>query len=214
MTSSPLLDHGRHPERGTADSEVVRQILDAERFCHVAFEVDGWPYAIPTVHARDGDRLLLHGSTLSRMLGVLAGGVRVCVTVTAVDGIVCARSAFNHSLNYRSAMVFGTAAPVREAADKLAALRTIVEHILPGRWSEVRTPTRTELKATEVVALSLADATAKLRTHGPVDTPADRRRQTWSGVLPLETRFGAPVMVPDDVARLPLPPSVRAALER
>ena len=106
---SPTLAHGRHPERGTTDMETIHAILDAERICHVAFVVDGWPYAVPTIHARDGDRLLLHGSTLSRMLGSLAAGVPVCVTVTAVDGIVCARSAFNHSMNYRCAMVFGTA---------------------------------------------------------------------------------------------------------
>lgn len=214
MTPSPVLTHGRHPERGSVDVATIHAILDAERVCHVAFVVDGWPYAIPTVHARDGERLLIHGSTLSRMLGELAGGVRVCVTVTAVDGIVCARSAFNHSLNYRSALVFGVAEPVRDSAQKLAALRAIVEHVLPGRWSEVRTPTAAELKATEVVALPLDAATAKLRTHGPVDASADRRRRTWSGVLPLHTVVGAPIMVPDEAADILVPPSVRAALGR
>jgi nitroimidazol reductase NimA-like FMN-containing flavoprotein (pyridoxamine 5'-phosphate oxidase superfamily) len=214
MTSSPLLTHGRHPERGVSDRATIHQILDAERICHVAFIVGGWPYAIPTVHARDGDRLLIHGSTLSRMLAGLADGVRVCVTVTAVDGLVCARSAFNHSLNYRSAMVFGIATPVRGVNEKLAALRVIVEHILPGRWSEVRAPTASELKATEVVSLPLDAATAKVRQHGPVDAPADRKRRVWSGVLPFETRLGAPVMVPGDVADLPEPPSVVAARAR
>lgn len=214
MSASPILKHGRHPERGSADRATIHEILDAERVCHVAFTVDGWPYAVPTIHARDGDRLLLHGSTLSRMLGELASGVRVCVTVTAVDGLVCARSAFNHSLNYRSAMVFGTATPLRGADEKLAALRVIVEHILPGRWSEVRAPKPSELKATEVVWLPLDSATAKVRSHGPVDAPADRRRRVWSGVLPLETRLGEPILVPDDVAGLAVPPSVLAAGRR
>lgn len=214
MASSPHLSLGRHPERGATDMATIHAILDSQPICHVAFTVDGWPYAIPTVHARDGDRLLLHGSPLSRMLGELAQGVRVCVTVTAVDGIVCARSAFNHSLNYRSAMVLGVATPIRGADDKLAAMRVIVEHMLPGRWSEVRTPSASELKATEVVSLPLDAATAKLRTHGPVDTPRDRRRRTWSGVLPVDIRLGAPILVPDDVADVPLPPSVRAALSR
>lgn len=212
MTSSPQLEHGRHPERGRANSATIHEILDAERVCHVAFSLDGWPYAVPTIHARDGDRILIHGSTLSRMLRTLADGVRICVTVTALDGLVCARSAFNHSMNYRSAMVFGTALPLR-GSDKLAALRLIVEHMLPGRWAEVRQPSPSELKATEIVALGLDAATAKVRTHGPVDTPADRRRAVWSGVLPLETRLGAPILIPDDVAGLALPPSVLSALD-
>jgi uncharacterized protein len=214
MTSSPLLEYGRHPERAVTDAVTINEILDAERVCHVAFTVDGWPYAVPTVHARDGDRVLIHGSSLSRMLGELAGGVRVCVTVTAVDGIVCARSAFSHSLNYRSAMVFGVATPVRSTDEKMAALHVIVEHVLPGRWAEVRAPKASELKATEIVSLPLDTATAKVRRHGPVDAPADQRRRIWSGVLPFETRVGAPILVADDVADLPLPPSVRAAVAR
>jgi nitroimidazol reductase NimA-like FMN-containing flavoprotein (pyridoxamine 5'-phosphate oxidase superfamily) len=212
MTPSPTLAHGRHPERGTTDMEAIHAILDAQRICHVAFVVDGWPYAVPTIHARDGDRLLIHGSTLSRMLGTLAAGVPVCVTVTAVDGIVCARSVFNHSMNYRSAMVFGTATPIEDSDAKLAALHTIVEHVLPGRWEEVRPPSPTELRATEVVALPIDRATAKVRNAGSVDTPADLKRRVWSGVLPLETRLGQPVLVAADVADLPLPASVVAAL--
>ncbi|MBJ7595398.1 MAG: pyridoxamine 5'-phosphate oxidase family protein [Candidatus Dormibacteraeota bacterium] len=212
MTATPNLAHGRHPERGATDLETVRAILDAERICHVAFVVDGWPYAVPTIHARDGDRLLIHGSTLSRMLGTLAGSVPVCVAVTAVDGIVCARSAFNHSMNYRSAMVFGSATAIGDPQQKLAALRIIVEHVLPGRWAEVRQPTPTELKATEIVSIPLDRATAKVRNAGSIDTPADLKRRVWSGVLPMQTRFGPPVMVAPDVADLPLPPSVAAAL--
>ncbi|MGH7723325.1 MAG: pyridoxamine 5'-phosphate oxidase family protein [Candidatus Dormibacteria bacterium] len=211
MTSAPNLTHGRHPERAVADMAVVHQVLDSESVCHVAFTLDGWPYAVPTIHARDGDRLLIHGSTLSRMLGGLASGIPACVTVTTVDGIVCARSAFNHSMNYRSAMVFGIATPVR-GEEKLAAMRTIVEHVLPGRWSEVRPPKPSELRATEIVALPLDQATAKVRSGGPVEAAADLREQVWAGVLPIERRVAEPVCVPDDVAELTLPASVAALL--
>jgi nitroimidazol reductase NimA-like FMN-containing flavoprotein (pyridoxamine 5'-phosphate oxidase superfamily) len=212
MTPSPNLQPGRHPERAVADMAVVRDILDSEAVCHVAFIQDGWPYAIPTIHARDGDRLLIHGSTLSRMLGGLAAGIPATITVTAIDGLVCARSAFHHSMNYRCAMVFGIAEPVRDDDEKLAAMRVIVEHVLPGRWAEVRPPKPAELRATEIVAMSLDRATAKVRRGGPMDAPADLRTAVWSGVLPLRTRVGRPTLVPDDVAGLPLPPSVAAAL--
>jgi uncharacterized protein len=214
MTAEPNLQYGRHPERGVTDIEVINEIVDSQLTCHLAFSVDGWPYALPTVHARDGGRLLIHGSTLSRMLGVLTRGVPVCVTVTAIDGIVAARSAFNHSLNYRSAMVFGTATSIRGDADKLDAMRVIVDHVLPGRWAEVRHPTPTELRATEIVWLPIDRATAKVRSGGPVDTPADRGTQIWAGVVPISTRVGLPTLVPDDAADLPVPPSVVAAMAR
>jgi hypothetical protein len=214
MVPDPNLRYGRHPERGVTEIEVINEILDAQLTCHVAFSVDGWPYAVPTVHARDGERLLIHGSTLSRMLGVLTTGVPVCITVTAIHGIVAARSAFNHSLNYRSAMVFGTATPVRDDDDKATALRAIVEHVLPGRWSEVRQPTANELRATEIVWLPIDRATAKVRSGGPVETPADRDAQVWSGVVPIATRLDLPTLVPDDVADLPVPASVVAAMAR
>jgi nitroimidazol reductase NimA-like FMN-containing flavoprotein (pyridoxamine 5'-phosphate oxidase superfamily) len=212
MTPSPNLTHGRHPERAVADIGVVHQILDSESVCHVAVTLDGWPYAIPTIHARDGDRLLIHGSTLSRMLGGLAAGIPASVTVTAIDGIVCARSAFHHSMNYRSVMVFGRATPVHGSLEKLAAMRAIVEHVLPGRWAEVRQPTPTELRATQIVWLPLTQATAKVRSGGPLEAPADLKRPVWSGVLPVCRHLGEPLLVPDDVAELALPASVTAAL--
>jgi uncharacterized protein len=214
MTGDPNLQFGRHPERGVTEIEVINQILDSQLTCHVAFGIDGWPYAVPTVHARDGGRLLIHGSTLSRMLGALSGGVPVCVTVTAIDGIVAARSAFNHSINYRSAMVFGIATPIRDEEGKLDALRAIVNHVLPGRWDEVRQPTASELRATEIVWLPIDRATAKIRDGGPVDTPADRTKQVWSGVVPISIRLDLPTLVPDDVADLPVPPSIAAAMAR
>ncbi|HEY7927533.1 MAG: pyridoxamine 5'-phosphate oxidase family protein [Candidatus Dormibacteria bacterium] len=214
MRVDPNLEHGRHRERGATDIEVINEILDSQLTCHVAFSVDGWPYAVPTVHARDGGRLLIHGSTLSRMLGTLAGGAAVCVTITAIDGIVAARSAFNHSINYRSAMVFGIPTAIRDEEGKLDALRAIVNHVLPGRWAEVRQPTATELRATEIVWLPIDRATAKVRSGGPVETPADRTKRVWSGVVPITTRLDLPTMVPDDVAALPPPPSVAAAIAR
>ncbi len=214
MTADPNLQYGRHPERGVTDVGVINEILDSQLTCHLAFSVDGWPYAVPTVHARDGERLLIHGSTLSRMLGVLSDGVPVCVTVTAIDGIVAARSAFNHSLNYRSVMVFGTATPIRDDEDKVRALRAIVDHVLPGRWAEVRQPTATELRATQIVWLPMNRATAKVRSGGPVDIPADRTTQVWSGVVPITTRLELPILVPDDVADVPVPASVVAAIAR
>ena len=128
--------------------------------------------------------------------------------MTAIDGIVCARSAFNHSINYRSAMVFGTATAIRDPDEKLAALQVIVDHVLPGRWAEVRPPKPAELRATEIVWIPLDQATAKVRNAGSIDTPADNKQKVWCGVLPIERRFGQPVMVPGDVADLPLPPSV------
>jgi nitroimidazol reductase NimA-like FMN-containing flavoprotein (pyridoxamine 5'-phosphate oxidase superfamily) len=214
MTTDPNLQYGRHPERGVTDVGVINEILDSQLTCHLAFNVDGWPYAVPTVHARDGERLLIHGSTLSRMLGALSDGVRVCVTVTAIDGIVAARSAFNHSLNYRSVMVFGTATPIDDDDDKVRALRTIVDHVLPGRWAEVRQPTAPELRATQIVWLPMNRATAKVRSGGSVDAPADRTTQAWSGVVPITTRLELPILVPDDVADMPVPASVVAAIAR
>lgn len=214
MRTHPTLEHGRHPERAVSDMAVIHDILDSQLTCHVAITVDGWPYALPTVHARDGGRLLIHGSTLSRMLGGLAEGIPACVTVTAVEGIVAARSAFHHSVNYRSAMVFGTATPIRERSDKMAALRVIVEHVLPGRWSEVREPSVTELRATEIVSIPLDRTTAKVREGGPADAPADLKHRVWSGVIPIETRLLTPILVPADVAGLALPGSVVAAMER
>jgi nitroimidazol reductase NimA-like FMN-containing flavoprotein (pyridoxamine 5'-phosphate oxidase superfamily) len=212
--ADPTVTLGRHPERAVTDRQVVDDVLDSELTCHVAFTVDGWPYAVPTVHARDGDRLLIHGSSLSRMTATLASGIPVCVTVTELNGIVAARSAFNHSINYRSVMVFGVAVRLDDAEAQLSALKTIVEHVLPGRWDEVRPPTRQELKATAVLSLPIDRVTAKVRRGGPVDAPVDRHARVWCGVLPVRRTWAAPELVPEDVADLATPASVIAALER
>jgi uncharacterized protein len=175
----------RHPERGHYDRETVDAILDDGFLCHLGFVVDGQPYVIPTLHARVGDVLYLHGSPASRMLQTLGSGEPLCVTVTHIDGIVLAKSVFNHSVNYRSAVVLGTGRRV-EGEEKLAALEAIVEHIAPGRWHEARQPSEKELRTTEVVAIALDRCSAKVRTGPPVESPQDRDLDVPSGVIPIE----------------------------
>ena len=177
----------RLPKRGHYDRETVYAILDAGFVCHVGFNADGQPYVIPTNYGRAGDTLYLHGSAASRMLRTLSGGVPVCVTVTHVDGLVLARSAFHHSVNYRSVVILGTARLVEDPAEKMEALRVFTEHVLKGRWDDVRQPTEQELKGTTVLALPLEEVSAKVRTGGPVDDEADYALPVWAGVLPLET---------------------------
>jgi nitroimidazol reductase NimA-like FMN-containing flavoprotein (pyridoxamine 5'-phosphate oxidase superfamily) len=206
--SSPLLTDRtalkRLPKRGSHDRAVVDAILDEALFCHIGFTTarmppsapqDGQPYVLPTIHARVDDRVYVHGSAASRMLRTLATGAPVCLTATLLDGLVLARSAFHHSMNYRSVVVLGTAQLVTEEAEKLEALRAIVEHVAPGRWEEVRTPTEAEMKATSVLRLPLAEASAKIRTGGPVDDEEDLGLPVWAGVLPL--RMVAGDLVPD-----------------
>src|SRR3954449_3663092 len=174
----------RHPERGHYDRETVDAILDDGFLCHLGFVVDGQPYVIPTLHARVGDVLYLHGSPASRMLQTLGSGEPLCVTVTHLDGIVLAKSVFNHSVNYRSAVVLGTPRKV-EGEEKVRALEAIVEHIAPGRWHEARQTSEKELKTTEVVAISLDEASAKIRTGPPVESPGDDELEVESGVIPI-----------------------------
>ena len=182
----------RLPKRGHYDCETVYQILDTAFVCHVGFSVDGQPFVIPTNYGRSGDTLYLHGSAASRMLKTLSAGVPVCVTVTHVDGLVLARSAFHHSVNYRSVVILGTARLVEDRAEKMQALRIFTEHVMKGRWDDVRQPTEQELKATTVLALSLEEVSAKVRTGGPVDDEPDYALPVWAGVLPLETVAKAP----------------------
>jgi len=195
----------RLPKRGRYDRETVFQILDSAFVCHVGFNVDGQPYVIPTNYGRSGDTLYLHGSSASRMLKTLGAGVPVCVTVTHIDGLVLARSAFHHSVNYRSVVILGTARLVDDPAEKMEALRVFTEHVLKGRWVDVRHPSEQEMKATSVLALPLEEVSAKVRTGGPVDDEADYALPVWAGVLPLETVAKAPE--PDALRKsdLPLP---------
>lgn len=186
----------RLPKRGVYERESVYEILDEGFICHVGFSVDGKPVVIPTGYARIDDRLYIHGSQASRMLRSLSQGIDVCVTVTLVDGLVLARSAFHHSINYRSVLVFGNAALVEDRATKLAALFAFSEHVIPGRWNEVREPTEAELKLTSVLALELNEASAKVRTGPPLDDEADYSLAVWAGVIPLQVTSGSPVADP------------------
>jgi nitroimidazol reductase NimA-like FMN-containing flavoprotein (pyridoxamine 5'-phosphate oxidase superfamily) len=182
----------RLPKRGKYDAETVYGILDKGFVCHVGFSVDGQPYVIPTNYGRTDETLYLHGSAASRMLRTLSKGVPVCVTVTHLDGLVLARSAFHHSVNYRSVVIVGTARLVEDPAEKMEALRLFTEHVVKGRWEEIRWPNEQEMKATTVLALPLEEVSAKVRTGGPIDDEADYTLPVWAGVLPLETVAKAP----------------------
>jgi nitroimidazol reductase NimA-like FMN-containing flavoprotein (pyridoxamine 5'-phosphate oxidase superfamily) len=172
---------------------VIDAILDEGLVCHVGFVDDGMPVVIPTLYARVGDVVYLHGSAASRMLRRLGTGADVCVTVTLLDGVVLARSAFHHSANYRSVVVFGRARIVDDPAEELVALEAFAEHIVQGRWNDVRPPNARELKATTVLALQLGEASAKVRSGPPSDDEADYQRPTWAGVIPLRLTAGAPI---------------------
>jgi nitroimidazol reductase NimA-like FMN-containing flavoprotein (pyridoxamine 5'-phosphate oxidase superfamily) len=199
----------RLPQRASYEREEVYKILDAGFVCHVGFVVAGQPFVIPTAYGRAGDTLYVHGAAASRMLKTLGAGVDACVTVTHVDGLVLARSAFHHSINYRSVVVFGRATVVEGREEKLTALRAFMEHVTPGRWDEVREPNERELNATLVLALPLTEASAKVRTGAPVDDEADLALDVWAGVLPLRVVAGEPLSDPLLKDGTPLSPSVR-----
>ena len=177
----------RLPKRGAYDKAQVHAILDEGFVCHIGFVVDGQPYVVPTGYGRVGERLFIHGSAASRMLRTLDKGVELCFTVTLVDGYVLARSAFHHSMNYRSVMVLGKARLLTEKSEKLEGLRAVTNHIVPGRWEEVRQPTDQELKATSVLALDLEEVSAKIRTGPPIDDEEDYALPVWAGVVPLRS---------------------------
>jgi nitroimidazol reductase NimA-like FMN-containing flavoprotein (pyridoxamine 5'-phosphate oxidase superfamily) len=215
MSSGPLAPTPRTtlkrlPERGLFDRAVVDAILDEALYCHLGFVVEGQPYVIPTIHARVGDHVYVHGSAASRMLRSLGEGLPACLTVTLLDGLVLARSAFHHSMNYRSVVVLGTARPVGEAAEKRAALDAIVEHVAPGRGAEVRPPNENELRGTLVLRLPVSEASAKIRSGPPKDDEEDYALPHWAGVLPLRLVAGEPVADPRLPAATALPASVRS----
>jgi hypothetical protein len=193
----------RRAGRARYEREAVDAILDEGLVGHVAFAVDGQPYAIPMLYARDGDEIYIHGSPLSRLLGGIAEGIEICLTVTLIDGLVLARSAFHHSVNYRSVVAFGVGRPIRDREPKRAALRAVVERMMPGRSDDVRGPSDEELNATEVVSMRIEEASAKVRSGPPLDSGADYELPTWAGVLPLRLLPGTPL--PDDRCIVPLP---------
>jgi len=200
----------RLPKRGSFDREMVYSILDEAFICHIGFTVDGQPYVIPTAFGRIEDDLYIHGSSASRMLRTLSGGVDMCFTTTLVDGLVIARSAFHHSINYRSVVVLGKATLVDDLDEKNRALEAVTNHIVPGRWADVRWPNELELKATSVLKLPIDEASAKLRTGPPIDDDEDYELDVWAGVLPLKLSTGAPldderlragITVPENIAK-------------
>jgi len=182
----------RVPSRGAHDRETIDAILDEALICHLGIVVDGRPAVVPTLHARIGDDVYIHGSSASRMIRALAGGVEACLTVTLVDGLVLARSAFHHSINYRSVVLYGTAMPVTEPEAKERALEAFTEKLVPGRWADVRWPSPKELKGTAALALPIAEGSAKVRTGPPVDDDEDYALEAWAGVVPMRTQTLAP----------------------
>jgi len=190
----------REPDRAVYDRAAAYQILDEGFICHVGFAVDGQPFVIPTGYGRVGDSLYIHGSAASRMLRRVDEGIAVCITVTLLDGLVLARSIFNHSMNYRSVVVLGTAHAATDPTEKLEALRLLSEHILPGRWAESRQPNEKELKATSILRLPIEEFSAKVRKGPAIDDEEDYAFRTWAGVIPLTIVAGAPI---DDARLMP-----------
>jgi nitroimidazol reductase NimA-like FMN-containing flavoprotein (pyridoxamine 5'-phosphate oxidase superfamily) len=204
----------RLPKRASYDRDVINALLDTALVCHVGFAIDGQPYVIPTLQVRIGDRLYIHGSAASRMLGTAAEGTPLAVTVTHIDGVVLARSAFHHSVNYRSVIILGAATLVTGYGEKLAVMKGLIDHVAPGRWDHIRQPTEKELDATSVLSIPIDEASAKLRSGGPIDDEADYALTVWAGEIPLATTALAPVAdsrlnpgtpIPAHVAKYRLP---------
>lgn len=199
----------RLPNRGSHETATIHEIFDAAFLAHVGFSVNGQPFVVPTLYGRDGEKLYLHGSAASRMLRQLETGVPACVTVSLVDGLVLARSAFHHSMNYRSVMAFGTARKLDDSASKTRALNVIAEHLMEGRWVDVRGPNEKELKATAVLEFAIEEASAKIRTGPPLDDEEDYELSVWAGVVPLRLSPGPPIEDPHLKAGIEIPEYVR-----
>ena len=217
MTDFPLTDRNRVkrlPERGRYDKETIYPIIDEALICHVAFVQDDQPFIIPTLHARQGDNLLLHGATTSRMLKHVEVGGEVCVGFTLVDGIVLARSIFHHSVNYRSVVLFGRGQLITDADAKMSALEAFSERIMPGRWYDARLPNPQEFKATSVACIPIELASAKVRVGPPKDDEEDLSLPVWAGVLPIRQVFGDPVAVPGLRDGIAIPSYMRDYLNR
>jgi nitroimidazol reductase NimA-like FMN-containing flavoprotein (pyridoxamine 5'-phosphate oxidase superfamily) len=196
----------RLPARGAYDRAVVHQILDEGLICHLGFVVEGQPFVIPTIYVRVGETIYVHGSPASRMLRTLEQGVPACVTVTHVDGLVLARSAFHHSMNYRSVVVFGTATVVLDPEKKVEVLHALTDHLIRGRWEEIRHPSRDELRRTLLLAIPIQEASAKIRVGPPLDDEEDYALPVWAGVLPLNLTASEPIADPRLSPEIPVPP--------
>jgi hypothetical protein len=208
LSATPRTTLRRLRERGSADRADLYAILDAGVVCHLGVVADGVPVVLPLAYGRDGDTLYLHGSSANGALGA-AAGQQVCVSVTHMDGIVCARSVFHHSVNYRSAVVFGAAAVVADEEERWQALRVITDHLVPGRWAAARQPTRKEMAATMVLSLPLAEASVKIRAGMPVEDREDLGLDIWAGVLPMTVTWGDPQSDPQLREEIPVPAHIR-----
>jgi uncharacterized protein len=203
LTPTDRTRHRRLPDRGSFEVDLINAIVDEALTCHVGFVIDGRPFVIPTIHARVGDQLYVHGALANQMLKTLDRGVDACVTITLVDGLVLARSAFHHSMNYRSVLVFGVAAKVADGEEKRAALAALVEHVVAGRGSDARPPTDAEMRKTLVLRLPITEASAKVRTGGPIDDEEDMGMPIWAGVVPCRLVFDDPIAEPGITAPVP-----------
>jgi nitroimidazol reductase NimA-like FMN-containing flavoprotein (pyridoxamine 5'-phosphate oxidase superfamily) len=198
----------RRRDRGRYERETINAIVDEALICHVGITVDGQPYVLPTTHARIDDRLYIHGSVASRLLKSMKEGIAVCVTVTLIDGLVLARSAFHHSMNYRSAVILGVAREVTDEVEKRAAFDAFVNHVVPGRTADVRAADAQELKATSVLCLTITEASAKVRRGPPIDAEEDYALDCWAGVLPIQLLAGHPIDDPRLEFGTPVPAGV------
>ena len=205
LSRTPRTTLKRLPKRGSHEREVIDRILDEGFICHVGFAVDGQPFVIPTGYARIENNLIVHGSQASRMLRAVGQGIDVCVTVTLIDGLVLARSAFHHSMNYRSVMVFGRARVIDNREEKLRALVALSEHMIPGRWQDVRAPSEEELRQTTVLTLPIEEGSAKIRTGPPLDDEEDYSLDVWAGVVPLKVVAEKPISDPRLPAQTAIP---------
>ena len=198
----------RLPKRASYDRDAIDSILDSALVCHVGFAIDGQPYVIPTLHVRIGDRLYIHGSAASRMLGNAAAGTPIAVTVTHIDGLVLARSAFHHSVNYRSVVILGAASLIVDQVEKFAVMKGLIDHVAPGRWDHIRHPNDKELAATSVLSIPIVEASAKIRSGDPLDDEADYALPIWSGQVPFATSTLTPVADARLDASTPMPAHV------
>jgi nitroimidazol reductase NimA-like FMN-containing flavoprotein (pyridoxamine 5'-phosphate oxidase superfamily) len=213
LSTTPRTTLHRLRERGRTERADLNAVLDAGLVCHLGVSIDGVPVVLPTGYGRIGDTLYLHGSSANKSL-LAAAGQPVCVTITLLDGLVCARAVFHHSMNYRSAVIFGEARPVTGEQEKLDALRAVTDHLVPGRWEHARQPTRKELAATAVLALPLAEASVKVRAGGPKDDDEDYDSGIWAGVLPAALIFGPAEPDPALTREIPVPAHISALASR
>jgi len=209
MNNSQRSKIKRIPSRGYYDKDTINQIIDEALYCHVSFAQSNQPFIIPTIHARMGDKIVLHGAKGSRMMKYIAEGNEVCIAITLMDGLVLARSVFHHSMNYRSVVIFGKGKLIENKVKKLEALEAITEHLIPGRWEDARKPTEKELNATTVVLIDIDEASAKIRTGPPIDDEEDYNLPVWAGLIPISRKFDSPENDPKLNKNVELPNYIR-----